>query len=98
MLWNNLICLNCLNLRSLFCDSKPNSRTFDFIKNSTQIINIFSKVQQNENNNNLCRNDKGITYFPYKGLTITCFNHPKVKIKRFDHYMFQSSQGKNQKV
>jgi hypothetical protein len=42
------MCLNYFDLRSLLCGSKPNSWTFDFIENLTQIINIFSKVQQNE--------------------------------------------------
>jgi hypothetical protein len=94
MLWNSLMCLNYLDLRSLLCGSKPDSWTFDFIKNSTQIINIFSKVQQNEKSFDLCWNGKGITYFPYKGLTITSFNHPKVKIKvgayAFEHILWPS--------
>jgi hypothetical protein len=80
MLWNSLMCSNYLNLKSLFCDLKLDSWTFDFIKNSTQIINIFSKVQPKKKVN-LCWNGESITYFPYKVLNITSFNHPKVKIK-----------------
>jgi hypothetical protein len=51
MLWNNLMCLDYFNLKSLpwkVCDSKRDNSTFDFIKISAQIINNFSKVRQNE--------------------------------------------------
>jgi len=46
MSWNSLMCLDCLNFKSLswkVCDSKPNSWTFDFIKISTHIINKIFK-------------------------------------------------------
>jgi hypothetical protein len=50
MSWNNLVSLDCLNVKSLswkVCNSKPNSSTFDFIKILTQIINHFSKAHEN---------------------------------------------------
>jgi meiotically up-regulated gene 157 (Mug157) protein len=51
MLWNNLMCLDFLNLKTLLWkvwSSKTNNLTFDFIKILAQIINIFSRTQQNE--------------------------------------------------
>jgi hypothetical protein len=44
MLWNNLLCLNYPNFKSMLWkvyDSKPDKWTFDFIK-------ILAKVRQNE--------------------------------------------------
>jgi alpha-galactosidase/6-phospho-beta-glucosidase family protein len=46
MLWNNLMCLDYFNLKSMLWKvygSNHDSWTFDFIKISTQIINKFLK-------------------------------------------------------
>ncbi len=51
MLWNNLVCPDCLSLKSLLwkvCGLKLDSSNFDFIKFLAQIINNFSKVQPNK--------------------------------------------------
>jgi len=55
MLWNNLlVCIDCFNFKLLdlkllkVCSSNLTVNFFDFIKNLAQIINNFSKVQQNK--------------------------------------------------
>jgi hypothetical protein len=47
------MCLDCFNYKSMsrkVRDSNLHTWMFKFIKNLTQIMNNFSKVQQNENN------------------------------------------------
>jgi hypothetical protein len=49
MLWNSLVCLDCLSFKSFsqkVYDSKLDIWTFDFIRILAQIIYNFSKVQQ----------------------------------------------------
>ncbi len=53
MLWNNLMCLDCLGYKSLslkIFGSKRDNQNFDFIKILKQIIDNFSKFQQTKNN------------------------------------------------
>jgi len=60
------VCLDCFNIKTLswhVYNSNLNIGSFDFILILAQIINNFSKVQQNENLFNLCRNGKGITIY-----------------------------------
>jgi hypothetical protein len=61
MLWDNLVCLDCLTFKSLSLkvyDLNLTYEIFDFIKILAQIINIFSKVWQNKKWFNLCWNGK----------------------------------------
>ncbi len=47
------MCLDCFNYKSMSWkvrDSNLHTWMFKFIKNLTQIMNNFSKVQKNENN------------------------------------------------
>ncbi len=51
MLWDNLVCLDCLTFKSLSLkvyDLNLTYEIFDFIKILAQIINIFSKVWKNK--------------------------------------------------
>jgi hypothetical protein len=53
MLWNNLVCLECLNFNHCHGRSAVQKLIvifFDFIKFLSQIINKISKFQQKENN------------------------------------------------
>jgi hypothetical protein len=80
MLWNNLVCFDCLNLKLFLwnvCNSNPDSWTFDFIKILTQITNNFSNIWQKKFKSfNLCRNGKGTMIIkmkkPYAGFTCWC--------------------------
>jgi len=62
MLWNNLMCLDCFNFKTLswkVYDSKLDKWTFKFIKILAKIINHFFKCLTKGKIKFLCLNGKG---------------------------------------